>query len=149
MSGAQMASPLLTASIQYIINVVLTLPAVLFLDKWGRRPSLVVGSFLMMIWLFITGNPADCLCFVPLIEVITQCFSMPSNYFLIFHPWANHMFPYPLPFIGDGGLWRYSSFTQAPCSSIMANSTPHTQGHTITAILVGSSSGNGRLLQLL
>ncbi|KAI9151525.1 MFS glucose transporter mfs1 [Paramyrothecium foliicola] len=55
MEGAQIASPLLTASIQYIINVVLTLPAILFLDKWGRRPSLIVGSFLMMTWLLISG----------------------------------------------------------------------------------------------
>ncbi|KND90831.1 High-affinity glucose transporter [Tolypocladium ophioglossoides CBS 100239] len=55
MEGAQIGSPLLTASIQYIINVVFTLPAILFLDKWGRRPSLVIGSFLMMTWLFISG----------------------------------------------------------------------------------------------
>lgn len=46
---------LLTASIQYIINVAMTLPAILFLDKWGRRPSLVIGAFLMMTWLFISG----------------------------------------------------------------------------------------------
>ncbi|KAL3956136.1 hypothetical protein ACCO45_008982 [Purpureocillium lilacinum] len=39
----------------YVINVVLTLPAILFLDKWGRRPSLVIGSFLMMAYLFISG----------------------------------------------------------------------------------------------
>jgi hypothetical protein len=56
MESAQIASPLLTASIQYIINVVLTLPAIFFLDKWGRRPSLIVGSFLMMTWLFISGR---------------------------------------------------------------------------------------------
>jgi MFS family permease len=55
MEGAQMASPLATASIQYVINVALTLPAILFLDKWGRRPSLLLGSFGMMTWLFISG----------------------------------------------------------------------------------------------
>ncbi|KAH6981728.1 general substrate transporter [Ilyonectria sp. MPI-CAGE-AT-0026] len=55
MEGAQIASPLMTASIQYVINVVLTLPAILYLDKWGRRPSLVIGSFFMMTWLFISG----------------------------------------------------------------------------------------------
>ncbi|UPK96201.1 hypothetical protein LCI18_007136 [Fusarium solani-melongenae] len=37
MEGANIASPLLTASIQYIINVLLTLPAILYLDKFGRR----------------------------------------------------------------------------------------------------------------
>ncbi|KAG7286416.1 MFS sugar transporter [Staphylotrichum longicolle] len=55
MEGAQIASPLATASIQYVINVVLTLPAIIFLDKWGRRPSLILGSFGMMTWLFISG----------------------------------------------------------------------------------------------
>ncbi|KAJ3467767.1 hypothetical protein MRS44_005331 [Fusarium solani] len=40
MEGANIASPLLTASIQYIINVLLTLPAILYLDKFGRRPAL-------------------------------------------------------------------------------------------------------------
>jgi hypothetical protein len=56
MEGAQIASPLATASIQYVINVVLTLPAILFLDKWGRRPSLILGAFGMMTWLFISGE---------------------------------------------------------------------------------------------
>ncbi|AEO64471.1 uncharacterized protein THITE_2110636 [Thermothielavioides terrestris NRRL 8126] len=55
MEGAQIASPLATASIQYVINVALTLPAIIFLDKWGRRPSLILGSFGMMTWLFISG----------------------------------------------------------------------------------------------
>ena len=55
MEGAQIASPLLTASIQYILNVALTLPAILYLDKFGRRPALIVGSFFMMTWLFISG----------------------------------------------------------------------------------------------
>jgi Na+/melibiose symporter-like transporter len=57
MEGAHVASPLATASIQYVINVVLTLPAILFLDKWGRRPSLILGSFGMMAWLFTSGKP--------------------------------------------------------------------------------------------
>ena len=56
MQGANIASPLLTASIQYIINVALTLPAILFLDRWGRRPPLVLGAFGMMTWLFISGE---------------------------------------------------------------------------------------------
>ncbi|EEY23046.1 high-affinity glucose transporter [Verticillium alfalfae VaMs.102] len=37
MQGAGLGNPLLTASVQYIINVALTLPAIIFLDKWGRR----------------------------------------------------------------------------------------------------------------
>ncbi|KAK0377004.1 high-affinity glucose transporter [Colletotrichum limetticola] len=55
MQGAGIGNPLLTASIQYIINVVMTLPAIVFIDKLGRRPLLVGGSFMMMTWLFISG----------------------------------------------------------------------------------------------
>ncbi|KAJ0109804.1 mfs glucose [Diaporthe amygdali] len=55
MQGAGIGSPLLTASIQYVINVVMTLPAIVYLDRFGRRPALIIGSFLMMTWLFISG----------------------------------------------------------------------------------------------
>lgn len=55
MEGANIASPLVTASIQYIINVALTLPAIVYIDKWGRRPSMLVGSFFMMTFLFTSG----------------------------------------------------------------------------------------------
>ena len=55
MQSAGVNDPLLTASIQYIINVVLTLPAIIFLDKWGRRPLLLLGSFSMMSCLAISG----------------------------------------------------------------------------------------------
>ncbi|KAJ4305242.1 high affinity glucose transporter [Kalmusia sp. IMI 367209] len=55
MKGANIADELLTSSIQYIINVVMTLPAILYLDRFGRRPALLIGSFLMMSWLFISG----------------------------------------------------------------------------------------------
>jgi hypothetical protein len=55
MEAAGLGDPLLTASIQYILNVSLTLPAILYLDKWGRRPSLLLGSLSMMTLLFITG----------------------------------------------------------------------------------------------
>ncbi|KAM3077641.1 high affinity glucose transporter [Clarireedia jacksonii] len=56
MQGANIASPLLTASIQYILNVTLTLPAILYLDRFGRRPAMLIGSFLMMTFLFIAGG---------------------------------------------------------------------------------------------
>ncbi|KAI9789877.1 MAG: MFS sugar transporter [Piccolia ochrophora] len=55
MQGAGIGDPLLTASIQYIINNVLTLPAILYLDRIGRRPALVLGFFFLMIWLFFAG----------------------------------------------------------------------------------------------
>jgi MFS family permease len=56
MEAAGIGDALLTASVQYIINVALTLPAILYLDKFGRRPALLIGSFGMMSWLFISGS---------------------------------------------------------------------------------------------
>jgi MFS family permease len=55
MRGAGIADELLTSSIQYIINVAMTLPAIIWLDRTGRRPSLLLGSFGMMSFLFISG----------------------------------------------------------------------------------------------
>src|ERR1051326_8576917 len=55
MEGAGIGNALLTASIQYIINVALTLPAILYLDRFGRRPALLIGSFFMMSFLFVSG----------------------------------------------------------------------------------------------
>lgn len=55
MEGAGINDPLLTSSIQYIINVVMTIPAIIWMDQWGRRPTLLLGSFGMMTWLFISG----------------------------------------------------------------------------------------------
>jgi hypothetical protein len=42
--------------IQYVINVVMTIPTLLFIDKWGRRPLLLWGALLMALWLFIVGG---------------------------------------------------------------------------------------------
>ncbi|KAI9885930.1 MAG: MFS sugar transporter [Watsoniomyces obsoletus] len=55
MQGAGIGNPLLTASVQYIINVIMTVPAILFLDKWGRRPSLLYGALGMMVCLLVNG----------------------------------------------------------------------------------------------
>lgn len=56
MEGAGIKYPLLPASIQYIINVVMTVPAIIWMDRWGRRPTLLLGSFVMMSLLFISGS---------------------------------------------------------------------------------------------
>ncbi|XXG96011.1 high affinity glucose transporter [Hypoxylon texense] len=55
MEEAQIGSPLMVVSIQYVINVVLTVPAIMYLDKIGRRPTLIFGSCFMMLLLFTSG----------------------------------------------------------------------------------------------
>ncbi|KAI5309134.1 MFS sugar transporter [Ascosphaera atra] len=55
MQATKTGSPLLTASIQYILNVVMTLPAVLFLDRMGRRTAMLWGFAFMGVWLYIVG----------------------------------------------------------------------------------------------
>lgn len=52
MAGYQGNANLVASSIQYVINVVMTIPYLLWVDKWGRRPMFIVGSILMMIWQF-------------------------------------------------------------------------------------------------
>ncbi|KAE8147111.1 general substrate transporter [Aspergillus avenaceus] len=55
MAGYSGDSNLLASSIQYIINVIMTLPALIWLDKWGRRPTLLVGAVLMAAFMYANG----------------------------------------------------------------------------------------------
>jgi sugar porter (SP) family MFS transporter len=56
MAGQTGNQALVSSSIQYVINMVMTVPALLWIDRWGRRPLLLVGALLMMIWLCITAG---------------------------------------------------------------------------------------------
>ena len=56
MAGLTGNTLLVSSSIQYVINVVMTVPALLFVDRWGRRPTLLVGAALMMTWLFANAG---------------------------------------------------------------------------------------------
>ncbi|GES56838.1 hexose transporter [Aspergillus terreus] len=47
MAGYSGDSNLLASSIQYIINVFMTIPALLWMDRWGRRNTILVGAALM------------------------------------------------------------------------------------------------------
>ncbi|KAF4609468.1 hypothetical protein D9613_012243 [Agrocybe pediades] len=47
---------LIADSIQYVLNVALTVPAIIYIDKWGRRPMLLVGTLLMGFWMFLVGG---------------------------------------------------------------------------------------------
>jgi hypothetical protein len=50
------SSTLLSSSIQFIINVVLTIPALIWMDKWGRRMPLLVGAFFMCLWMCVNAG---------------------------------------------------------------------------------------------
>jgi MFS family permease len=47
---------LVASSIQYVINVLMTIPALIFMDRWGRRPMFVIGAVLMMTWMFANAG---------------------------------------------------------------------------------------------
>ncbi|KIY70281.1 general substrate transporter [Cylindrobasidium torrendii FP15055 ss-10] len=47
---------LIAASVQYVLNVALTVPAIIYIDKWGRRPMLLAGTFFMGFFLFLVGG---------------------------------------------------------------------------------------------
>ncbi|KIJ14585.1 L-arabinose isomerase [Paxillus involutus ATCC 200175] len=47
---------LIADSVQYILNVAFTIPAILYIDRWGRRPLLIAGSILMGFFLCLVGG---------------------------------------------------------------------------------------------
>lgn len=56
MAGYEGNANLLASSISYIINVFMTIPALLWVDRWGRRPTLLVGSVLMATWMYANAG---------------------------------------------------------------------------------------------
>ncbi|SMQ47495.1 unnamed protein product [Zymoseptoria tritici ST99CH_1A5] len=56
MAGLTGNTLLVSSSIQYVINVVMTLPGLYLVDRIGRRPLLLVGSTLMATWLFANAG---------------------------------------------------------------------------------------------
>lgn len=56
MAGYSGNANLLASSIQYIINVVMTVPALIWMDRWGRRWPLIIGAFLMMSFMFANAG---------------------------------------------------------------------------------------------
>lgn len=56
MAGYSGNSNLLASSIQYIINVVMTIPALIWLDRWGRRYPMIIGAFFMSVFMFCNAG---------------------------------------------------------------------------------------------
>ncbi|KAI9255523.1 general substrate transporter [Sporodiniella umbellata] len=53
--GNSQEATMLSSGISYVVNVVMTVPAILFVDRWGRRPTLIVGALVMSIFLWAVG----------------------------------------------------------------------------------------------
>ncbi|KAJ3733246.1 hypothetical protein DFJ43DRAFT_1153612 [Lentinula guzmanii] len=47
---------LIAATVQYVLNVVATIPAIIFIDKWGRRPMMILGCLFMGTFLYLVGG---------------------------------------------------------------------------------------------
>ncbi|KAF4978633.1 hypothetical protein FZEAL_5036 [Fusarium zealandicum] len=56
MAGYSGNANLLASSIQYVINVVMTIPALIWMDRWGRRPTLLIGAALMAAWMLANAG---------------------------------------------------------------------------------------------
>ena len=56
MAGMTGNNLLLSSSIQYVINVVLTVPALIWVDRWGRRPTLLIGAIGMLTFMFANAG---------------------------------------------------------------------------------------------
>lgn len=56
MSGLSGNSNLVASSIQYVINVFMTIFALIYIDRWGRRVPLLVGATFMAIWMYANAG---------------------------------------------------------------------------------------------
>ncbi|ORX43072.1 general substrate transporter [Hesseltinella vesiculosa] len=54
--GGGQSTTLIASGVNYVVNVVMTVPAILFVDKWGRRPTLIAGAFFMSLFLWLVGG---------------------------------------------------------------------------------------------
>ncbi|KAI0312838.1 general substrate transporter [Amylostereum chailletii] len=47
---------LIADSVQYVLNVAFTIPAIIYIDRWGRRPMLLAGTLFMGFFLMLVGG---------------------------------------------------------------------------------------------
>lgn len=56
MAGLTGNTNLIASSIQYVINVFMTIFALIWIDRWGRRMPLIIGAILMAIWMYTNAG---------------------------------------------------------------------------------------------
>ncbi|KAF2715744.1 high affinity glucose transporter [Pleomassaria siparia CBS 279.74] len=56
MAGLSGDLNLIASSIQYVINVGMTIFALVYIDRWGRRGPLVIGALLMATWMYANAG---------------------------------------------------------------------------------------------
>lgn len=56
MAGLSGNSNLVASSIQYVINVFMTIFALIYIDRWGRRWPLLIGATFMSIWMYANAG---------------------------------------------------------------------------------------------
>ncbi|KAI8139754.1 general substrate transporter [Fennellomyces sp. T-0311] len=54
--GDSQEATLVSAGVNYVVNVVMTIPAILFVDKWGRRYTMIGGALMMSLFLWVVGG---------------------------------------------------------------------------------------------
>ncbi|KAK9482552.1 general substrate transporter [Lipomyces starkeyi] len=47
---------LLASAVEYVTFLVVPIPTILWTDRWGRRPSLLLGAIFLAFWLFLIGG---------------------------------------------------------------------------------------------
>lgn len=53
--GSGQESTLIASGVSYVVFVIMTIPAIIYIDKWGRRPTLIIGALFMSIFLWVVG----------------------------------------------------------------------------------------------
>ncbi|KAK9454726.1 general substrate transporter [Dipodascopsis uninucleata] len=56
MAGYTGNTGLISSSVQYLINVIMTVPALVGIDNWGRRRLLILGALVMSVFLTMVGG---------------------------------------------------------------------------------------------
>ncbi|KAK7202729.1 general substrate transporter [Myxozyma melibiosi] len=111
MAGYTGNTGLVSSSIQYVINMVMTVPALLFIDRWGRRPLLIFGAISQCIWLFaVSGLMAQYGHYVDSLDGNTNIrWSVPDKTAAKAIIACNYLFVASFAMTWGPGIWLYVS----------------------------------------